>query len=99
MLLHGGETPNVENVSSSSTSQHRVGGFTKPGGHQGPGFSHNYHGQNPWNLEGTALSALSRFGENARMSSDPTWLQRIQHQQAIMEPPGNYLRAVNISLL
>ncbi|KAK4418711.1 ATPase ARSA2 [Sesamum alatum] len=47
----------------------------------------NHHGQNPWNLEGRALSALTRFGENARTVAEPTWLRRVQHQQAIMEPP------------
>ncbi|KAL5062095.1 hypothetical protein RYX36_023832 [Vicia faba] len=33
-----------------------------------------------------ALSALSQFGEKARMVSDPVWLRRVQHQQAIVEP-------------
>lgn len=78
MLLHGGETPNV-------SSQHRIGGFTKAEGNNMPGFLQN--GQNPWNLEARALSALSKFGENATMVSDPTWLRRVQHQHAIMEPP------------
>lgn len=87
MLLHGGETPNVENSANASSSPHSNGGFTKPRGHHGHGYLQRYPGQNPWNLEGRALSALSRFGDNARMVSDPTWLHRVQQQQAIMDPP------------
>lgn len=88
MLLQGGETSNVENVSAGgSTTQHRFGGFTKPGGHHGPESLNNYHGLDRLNLEGTALSALSRFGENARLSSNPAWLHQVQHQHAIAEPP------------
>uniref|UniRef100_A0A6N2LAN8 Peroxisomal membrane protein PEX16 n=1 Tax=Salix viminalis TaxID=40686 RepID=A0A6N2LAN8_SALVM len=62
MLLHGGDTPNIEKHSDFSSSQHNDGGFPRPGSGHGP------NGLNPWNLEGRALSALSRFGENARMS-------------------------------
>ncbi|KAJ4727045.1 Peroxisomal membrane protein PEX16 [Melia azedarach] len=87
MLLHGGETSNVEKPSDNSSSQHRIEGFPKPGRNGGHGYFQNSYGNNPWNLEGKALSALSRFGENARMVSEPVWLQRINHQQAIMEPP------------
>ncbi|XP_059634080.1 peroxisome biogenesis protein 16 [Cornus florida] len=86
MLLHGGEIPNVEKSSDALNPHHRFGHLAKPGWNQGPGNLKNYHGQNPWNLEGRAMSALSRFGENARMVSEPTWLRRVQHQQAIMEP-------------
>ncbi|KAK9274104.1 hypothetical protein L1049_018918 [Liquidambar formosana] len=89
MLLHGGETPNVEKGLGASSSQHRIGGFTKAEGNNMPGFLQN--GQNPWNLEARALSALSKFGENATMVSDPTWLRRVQHQHAIMEPPPTSL--------
>jgi len=81
MLLHGGDTPNTEKHSVSSSSQHNVGGFPRPRS------GHVPNGLNPWNLEGRALSALSRFGENARTSSDPVWLRRVQHQQDIMEAP------------
>ncbi|RVX01014.1 Peroxisome biogenesis protein 16 [Vitis vinifera] len=91
MLLHGGETPNVENSANASSSPHSNGGFTKPRGHHGHGYLQRYPGQNPWNLEGRALSALSRFGDNARMVSDPTWLHRVQQQQAIMDPQVNIL--------
>lgn len=89
MLLHGGETPNIEKQSNLS-SQHTVGGFPKPGNHHGPSHLGDINGRNPWNLEGRALSALSRFGQNARMVSDPVWLSRVQHQHAIMGPPCNY---------
>ncbi|XP_021280299.1 peroxisome biogenesis protein 16 [Herrania umbratica] len=99
MLLHGGEIPNVEKDSDDTSSQQRIGGFLKPGGHHGPGWFQNNHGQNPWNLEGRALSALSRFGESARMISDPVWMQRIQQQHAIMEPPTPMIKRPTLSVI
>ncbi|KAF5744340.1 peroxisome biogenesis protein 16-like isoform X2 [Tripterygium wilfordii] len=75
MLLHGGEMPNVEKSPDDLNHQHRDGGFLRNG-----------HGQNLWKPEGRALSALNRFGENARMISDPVWLRRVQNQHAIIEP-------------
>ncbi|KAL4361404.1 hypothetical protein GQ457_04G032080 [Hibiscus cannabinus] len=84
MLLQGGETPNVEKDSDDTSLQHRIGGFQKLGGRHGPGWLQDNHGQNLWNVEGRALSALSRFRESALMVSDPSWMQRIKH--AIMEP-------------
>ncbi|KAH9724166.1 peroxisome biogenesis protein 16 [Citrus sinensis] len=57
MLLHGGETLNVEMPSDDSKSQHD--------------YLQNNYGHNSWNLEGRALSALNRFGENARTASEP----------------------------
>ncbi|PSS24337.1 Peroxisome biogenesis protein [Actinidia chinensis var. chinensis] len=87
MLLHGGETPNVEKGSGALNSQNGFGHLAKPGWQPGPGNLKNYHEKNSWNLEGRAMSALSRFGENARMASEPTWLHRVQHQHALMEPP------------
>lgn len=94
MLLQGGENPNSEKTSEVSFSQSRPGDFRKPGFYSGPGsfrnsFGHN--GQNGWNLEGRALSALSRFGENARMVSDPAWLRRVQQQNSIMESIGRHV--------
>ncbi|KAI6702626.1 hypothetical protein NL676_011762 [Syzygium grande] len=85
MLLQGGENPNSEKTSEVSFSQSRPGDFRKPGFYSGPGSFRNSFGQNGWNLEGRALSALSRFGENARMVSDPAWLRRVQQQNSIME--------------
>lgn len=67
----------------------------KPGGNQRHDYLQNNYGHNSWNLEGRALSALNRFGENARMVSEPVWLQRIQHQQALMELPGNQLLKIS----
>ncbi|CAI8610507.1 unnamed protein product [Vicia faba] len=75
MLLHGGETSNDD-----STSQHQIA--ANPKGRYNAGT-------NPWNLEARALSALSQFGEKARMVSDPVWLRRVQHQQAIVEPAAS----------
>ena len=85
MVLHGGESVNIEKGRDAYNSQQRQGHFANPGNLNGT----YYYGQAPWNLEGRALSALSRFGANARMLSEPTWLLRVQHQQAIMEPPSN----------
>ncbi|CAI9765208.1 unnamed protein product [Fraxinus pennsylvanica] len=87
MLLHGGENTNDGQDSDVSDSQHRNGLLPKPWQHQVPGNIKNYHGQNPSNLEGRALSALNRFGQSARTVSEPTWLYRVQRQQAIMDPP------------
>ncbi|KAL2892301.1 Peroxisome biogenesis protein 16 [Bienertia sinuspersici] len=69
MLLHGGETPNVDNP---SVPHNNLGVLTKPGGDQRPGYFNNPYSQNPWNLEGKALSALNRFGQNARTVYDPS---------------------------
>lgn len=90
MLLHGGETINDRSESDDFDSR-RNGLLSKPGPQGVSGVLKNHHGQTPWNLEGRALSALSRFGENARTVSEPTWLRRVQHQQAVMEPPSNFL--------
>ncbi|KAJ6344261.1 hypothetical protein OIU76_005890 [Salix suchowensis] len=93
MLLHGGETPNTEKHSDFSSSQHNGGDFRGHGAHRGS------NEQNSWNLEGRALSALSRFGENARMGSDPVWLRGVQHQQAIMEPPPQMIERPSLSMI
>ncbi|XP_022770330.1 peroxisome biogenesis protein 16-like [Durio zibethinus] len=101
MLLHGGDMPNVEKDYDDTCTQDRIGGLPKPGGHHGPGWLQDNHGQNPWNLEGRALSALSRFGESARprMISDPVWMQRIQQQHAIMEPPTSIIKRPTLSMI
>ncbi|MBA0757981.1 hypothetical protein Gotri_021023 [Gossypium trilobum] len=100
MLLHGGETPNVEKSSDDTGSQHRIGGFPRPGGHHhGAGLLQNNHGSNPWTIERRALSALSRFGESARMVSDPVWFQRIQQQHAIMVPPTSVIKRPTLSMI
>ncbi|KAL4310443.1 hypothetical protein GQ457_01G055610 [Hibiscus cannabinus] len=100
MLLHGGETPNVEQSSDDTSSQHSIGGFLGPGGHhQRPGWFQNNHGQNQWPTEGRALSALSRFGERARSMSDPAWVRRMQPQHAIMEPPTSTIKRPTLSMI
>lgn len=88
MLLHGGETPNVEKPSPPSTPGHKYDGFQDPRMFNGGASMPNGYGGNPWNRQGTALSALSRFGANARGTSDPAWLSRIHHQHAIVNPPS-----------
>ncbi|KAG7575023.1 Peroxisome membrane protein Pex16 [Arabidopsis suecica] len=87
MLLQGGETPNEEKDSDQSESQIRAGNL---GRNLGPHSLGNQNHHNPWNLEGRAMSALSSFGQNARTtttSSTSGWSRRIQHQQAVIEPP------------
>uniref|UniRef100_A0A6N2N8J7 Peroxisomal membrane protein PEX16 n=1 Tax=Salix viminalis TaxID=40686 RepID=A0A6N2N8J7_SALVM len=93
MLLHGGETPNTEKHSDFSSSQHNGRDFRGHGAHRGS------NEQNSWNLEGRALSALGRFGENARMGSDPVRLRGVQHQQAIMEPPPQMIERPSLSMI
>lgn len=99
MLLHGGDTPNDDERSKALTPHYKGNGFTTPGGYQKPGYLLNNHGQNPWNLEGRAQFALNRFGENARTVSNPTWLRRAQHQQAIIEPPSPVVERRTLSTL
>ncbi|KAJ8900307.1 hypothetical protein K2173_024947 [Erythroxylum novogranatense] len=96
MLLSGGETPNTEQHPGFPSSQHNTGAKLRTQGE--PGLR-NFNGQNPWNLEGRALSALNRFGENAMMVSDPVWLRRVQHQHAIMEPPSSVIERPTLSKL
>lgn len=89
MLLQGGEASNDEKDSDNITSQHQIGHLPQPIGHIGSGYMNNNLFQNPWNLEGKALSALSRFGENARMLHDPTRLRHLKQQHEIMKRSGN----------
>ncbi|MFS7929786.1 hypothetical protein Hanom_Chr04g00336541 [Helianthus anomalus] len=81
MLLHGGETVNDEKGPNTANQPQTLG-------HP---FQHGRNGHLTY--EGRALAAMtmSRFGENARMSSDPTWFHRAEHhQRAIMQLPGNF---------
>ncbi|KAL6004700.1 hypothetical protein ACLOJK_005255 [Asimina triloba] len=81
MLLHGGEVPNV--VKNQNSVESKMGNFPRPGGYPGRnGYLQDFHGRDLQNPEGRALFALTRFGENAKMASDPTWLNRIQHLHA-----------------
>lgn len=85
MLLHGGETLNPEKGPTDIDPQNGLGGHVRPGGRHGPG---NYYGPAIQNLEGRALSALSRFGENARMVSDPSGLTKLHHQHNANSNPS-----------
>lgn len=86
MLLHGGENPNEGNESDALKLQSGYGNRTQNRQHLGQ-----------THLEGRALSALSRFGENARRVSEPAWLRRVQHQQAIMEPTAAVVKRPTLS--
>ncbi|KAJ0928431.1 putative peroxisome membrane protein, Pex16 [Helianthus annuus] len=76
MLLHGGETVNDEKGPNNAN---------QPQTHGHP-FQQGRNGH--FTYEGRALAAMSRFGENARMISDPTWFHRAEHhQRAITQLP------------
>lgn len=66
MLLQGGEVANVEKKARNA------GGSGRPGQLQG------FDGFIPQNLEGRAISALNRFGENAKMALDPMRMKQFQ---------------------
>lgn len=91
MLLHGCEIPNAYEHSEVSTSQSRSGNIGKLGSYNGPDSVRNGFRQGRWNSEGRALSALSQFGENARMVSDPLWMQRVQYQRGVVQFNGKVL--------
>ncbi|KAF9614776.1 hypothetical protein IFM89_020630 [Coptis chinensis] len=96
MLLHGGEIPNSEKGPNDLMSQNGMTGIANPNRH-GPGYSYGCQVQN---LEGRALSALSRFGENARVVSDPTQVTTLQHQQAaLLEPPAPSVKRPTLSTI
>ncbi|KAK4803424.1 hypothetical protein SAY86_003241 [Trapa natans] len=80
MLLHGGETPNIDDKLNPSSSPFGDGNLPKYGA-QTPALLSNNFAQN------RALTALSRFGENARMVSEPMWFHRMHHQQSTVKPP------------
>ncbi|XP_068650829.1 peroxisome biogenesis protein 16 isoform X2 [Aristolochia californica] len=80
MLLHGGEDVNVEK--DHNAADRGMGDFARPMGYDegGPG----YNGYGPRGLEGRAMFALSRLGENAKMVSSPSWMKGLQSHQAPM---------------
>lgn len=94
MLLHGGETPNVDDPSDPPN---RPGELMKPGGYPRPGYPNNHYGRSPWTHEGTALAALSRFGESARMAYDPPWARKIQQQVATTNTPTQVTQRPSLS--
>ncbi|MQM07031.1 hypothetical protein Taro_039872 [Colocasia esculenta] len=69
MLLQGGEELNTEKASKVSDSR----GYGMPTGYAGPTGFQDIRGYDLQNLEGRALSALSTFGQNARMTSELMW--------------------------
>ncbi|XP_077246575.1 peroxisome biogenesis protein 16-like [Tasmannia lanceolata] len=79
MLLNGGQLTNVEEGRDASESDQGIGSFAKPGGN---------HGCNPTHLEGKDLSAMSKFGENDNMVSDPT-----------LEPPTMMIEKPTLSTI
>ncbi|XP_020092478.1 peroxisome biogenesis protein 16 [Ananas comosus] len=90
MLLQGGEVVNEEKIldvpedyGGGMRANGWPGGYVR-NGHQN-GYSKNHNGIVPKNLEGRAMSALSRFGENAKMALDPMLLNRLRHP---FEPPA-----------
>ncbi|XP_022999826.1 peroxisome biogenesis protein 16 isoform X1 [Cucurbita maxima] len=83
MILEGGETTNNETHLETSTSQHRAND-----GHHASGYLGYVKGHNQWSLEGRAMSALSMFGDNARINSTPAWSYRVQHERATFNPPA-----------
>ncbi|KAF1884197.1 hypothetical protein Lal_00035264 [Lupinus albus] len=90
MLLSGVETSNDETDSNTSNSQDETS--LKPGSGHALSYMENNHSPNPNDLEGRALSALSRFAENAIMVPEPVSPSRADHNQrreAILESPGN----------
>ncbi|RWW07934.1 hypothetical protein GW17_00028653 [Ensete ventricosum] len=78
MLLQGGELVNMnERLEVSGVYHARNGDSGMSGGYNRPEHIHGYHGSTPRSLEGRAISALSRFGENAKMASNPMWLNKL----------------------
>ncbi|URE48111.1 Peroxisomal membrane protein (Pex16) [Musa troglodytarum] len=78
MLLQGGELVNMDERLEVSRAYHaRNGDSGVSGGYNRPEHIHGYHGSIPRSLEGRAISALSRFGENAKMASNPMWLNKL----------------------
>ncbi|KAK6920210.1 Peroxisome membrane protein, Pex16 [Dillenia turbinata] len=88
MLLHGGDTPNIESSVNTTNSLYTNGRHMKSKESNGYPYMGGFNGPNPWRMEGRAMSALKSFGANARMGSNPAWYYRIQQQHAIMEPPA-----------
>ncbi|OVA12378.1 Peroxisome membrane protein [Macleaya cordata] len=100
MLLSGGEIANVEKGPEPSNSEHRMGNFVKPGGDPGPGSLRDHYGRDQQNLEGRALSALSKFAEDARIISEPKWLNKFQNRHSLTaESPTPVARRPTLSTI
>ncbi|KAL6848547.1 hypothetical protein ACP4OV_021841 [Aristida adscensionis] len=89
MLLQGGEVANEEEVTVLE-DHYGVNGNGVPVIYPMNGHSQNGHkvdGKNGFvskSLEGRAVAALNKFGQNAKMMSDPMWMRRLQPTP---EPP------------
>ncbi|KAM7508717.1 hypothetical protein LguiA_019170 [Lonicera macranthoides] len=85
----------------SSGYQMLLHGGENPNVDKASNASNQRHGYenlaNPRNLEGRALSALTRFGENARINSDPSWLRRVQQHHSATEPPNSLVERPTLS--
>lgn len=81
MLLQGGEVANVDKNDHNvkGIRQGAIKSSEKPGEYCGREQFQGYNGFIPKNLEGRAMTALSKFGENARTYSAP--MRRNQFQQ------------------
>lgn len=96
MLLQGGELANEEEVTTLEDN-FGVNGNGVPVIYPMNGHPQNGHkaatngldGKNGFvskGLERRAVAALNKFGENAKMMSDPMWMRRLQPNP---EPTGN----------
>ncbi|XP_039137477.1 peroxisome biogenesis protein 16 isoform X2 [Dioscorea cayenensis subsp. rotundata] len=86
MLLEGGGTVNSEKSKDLWVTQ---GGIRRDGRPV-----ENFYGDIPPHLERRAMAALSRFGENAKISSDPMWRQRLRQSY---EPPAEVVEKPTFS--
>ncbi|EES04404.1 hypothetical protein BDA96_04G023900 [Sorghum bicolor] len=88
MLLQGGEVANEEEVTVLENN-YGVNGNGVPAiypmdrhsGNGHKGMTKGLDGKNGFvskSLEKRAVAALNKFGENAKMMSDPMWMQRLQ---------------------
>lgn len=97
MLLQGGEVANEEEVNvlanNYGVKSNRVPIIYPMNGHSqnGHGVASNgldgKAGLVSKSLEGRAVTALNKFGQNAKMMSDPMWMRRLQ---PTLDAPGNF---------
>ncbi|KAK6918446.1 Peroxisome membrane protein, Pex16 [Dillenia turbinata] len=97
MLIHGGDTPNIESSVNATDSLYTNGRRMKSNESNGYPYMGSFNGPNPWRMEGGAMSALRSFGAYARMGSGPACYYRIQQQHAVVEPPAPVVKKHTIS--
>lgn len=88
MLLQGGELSNrgvreepseVKGRDPSEVKGSELAGYGVTNGYHGPHDAQGYfrvQGYDPRNMEGQALYALHKFGENAKLVSEPSWYHK-----------------------